>query len=156
MRTPLPPLEGVATWINADGVPPASELEGRPVLVHFWSISCYICHNVAEQVSAWRDKYGPQGLVVIAIHQPRGPEELDVAKVTEDALGPMGLTQPCAVDSEHLLVQRFQNEFVPAYYVFDKNHELVHRQAGDRGFERLELKIEEVLGSEPTLHEAAV
>jgi len=45
-------------------------------------------------------------------------------------------------------VKAFENEFVPAYYLFDANHELVHRQAGDRGFERLESKIEEVLSGE--------
>ncbi len=100
---------------------------------------------MADVVAGWREKYGPQGLKVIAIHQPRGPEELDIAKVTEDAHGEMGITQPLAVDNTHAIVKEFANEFVPAYYVFDRNHELVHRQAGDRGFERLEQKIQEVL-----------
>jgi len=76
------------------GRPSDEELAGHPVLVHFWSVSCYICHNVADVVSGWRDKYEPRGLKVIAIHQPRGPEELDVAKVTADAHGEMGITQP--------------------------------------------------------------
>ena len=103
MRTPLPSLDGVAAWING-GQPTAADLTGHPVLVHFWSISCYICHDVVERVNAWRDKYGPQGLKVVAIHQPRGPEELDVEKVTADALGAMGLTQPLAIDNEHTIV----------------------------------------------------
>ncbi len=143
-KSPLPSLDGAAAWVNGPE-PTADDLAGHPVLVHFWSISCYICHNVADVVTGWREKYGPQGLKVIAVHQPRGPEELDVTKVTEDAHGEMGITQPLAVDNTHAIVKAFQNEFVPAYYVFDRNHELVHRQAGDRGFERLEQKIEEVL-----------
>jgi len=53
------------------------------------------------------------------------------------------------IDNTHAVVKAFENEFVPAYYLFDRNHELVHRQAGDRGFERLETKIEEVLSGEP-------
>jgi thiol-disulfide isomerase/thioredoxin len=142
----LPSLDGVPTWING-GQPRSEELAGKPLLVHFWSISCYICHNVAETVAGWRETYGPRGLAVLAVHQPRGPEELDVAKVTEDAQGPMHITQPCALDNEHTLVDRFENQFVPAYYLFDREHKLVHRQAGDRGFERLEAKIEEVLES---------
>ncbi|MGB8265719.1 MAG: redoxin domain-containing protein [Candidatus Velthaea sp.] len=148
MKTALPSLDGVADWING-GEPSQEALAGHPVLVHFWSLSCYLCHNVADAVSGWRDTYGPSGHKVVAIHQPRGPAELDVAAVRADALGPMGLTQPCAIDNEHELAGRFDNEFVPAYYVFDKNHELVHRQAGDRGFERLEAKLEEVLGLTP-------
>jgi thioredoxin-like negative regulator of GroEL len=143
MRSPLPSLDGATTWLN--GLPDAAALEGKPVLVHFWSISCYICHDVAKAVGEWRDTYGPRGLQVIAIHQPRGPEELDIAKVTEDANGPMGLTQPCALDNTHTIVDRFQNQFVPAYYVFNRNHELRHFQAGDKGFERVATAIERVL-----------
>lgn len=148
MRTLLPSLDNVAAWENG-GQPSAEELAGHPVLVHFWSISCYLCHNVADVVNGWREKYAPQGLKVIAVHQPRGPEELDIAKVVADAKGEMGITQPLAIDNAHTIVGEFQNEFVPAYYLFDKNHELLHRQAGDRGFERLEAKIEEALNPEP-------
>ena len=68
-HTPIPSLDGIADWENG-GKPSAEELAGHPVLVHFWSVSCYICHNVADVVSGWRDKYGPRGLKVIAIHQP--------------------------------------------------------------------------------------
>lgn len=144
----MPSFDGIATWING-GAPKDEDLAGKPVLVHFWSISCYICHNVAEEVAKWQAEYAPRGLAVVAIHQPRGPEELDVANVTEDAQGPMGITWPCGIDNQHAVVQRFENQFVPAYYVFDKDHKLVHRQAGDRGFERLHDKIGEVLGDKP-------
>lgn len=147
MRSPLPSLDGVGTWING-GEPAPASLEGKPVLVHFWSLSCYICHDVAQQVAQWRDRFGPAGLEVIAIHQPRGPEELDVARVTEDALGPMGLTQPCAIDNEHTLVDRFQNQFVPGYYIFNRKHELRHFQAGDKGYDRVVAAIERVLAGE--------
>ena len=88
----LPSLDGVADWING-GLPAAEELAGKPVLVHFWSVSCYICHDVATEVAKWQAEYGPRDLVVIGVHQPRGPEELDAAMVTEDARGPMGFTQ---------------------------------------------------------------
>jgi thiol-disulfide isomerase/thioredoxin len=147
MRSPLPSLDGVDTWINGPAPSPES-LAGKPVLVHFWSISCYICHDVAEQVAEWRDRFGAAGLEVIAIHQPRGPEELDLAKVRADALGAMGLTQPCAVDNDHELTDRFQNQFVPAYYVFNRNHELRHFQAGDKGYDRIATAIERVLQDE--------
>jgi thiol-disulfide isomerase/thioredoxin len=146
--SPLPSLDGVSDWING-GEPKPEELAGKPLLIHFWSVSCYICHDVADEVKKWQAEYGPRGLAVVAVHQPRGPEELDVAKVTEDANGPMGITWPLAIDNQHALVGRFENQFVPAYYVFDKDHKLVHRQAGDRGFERLHDKIGEVLGDKP-------
>ncbi|HTD37855.1 MAG TPA: TlpA disulfide reductase family protein [Candidatus Limnocylindrales bacterium] len=143
--TPLPGLGGVAAWING-GEPKAEELAGKPLLVHFWSITCSICHDVAGEVARWQAEYGPRGLAVIAVHQPRGPEELDVAKVAADAAEAMEISWPCAIDNEHALVARFENQFVPAYYLFDADHRLVHRQAGDRGFERLHDKIGGLLG----------
>jgi len=143
--SPLPDLGGAAAWING-GEPKAEELAGKPLLVHFWSITCSICHDVAAEVAKWQAEYGPRGLQVIAVHQPRGPEELDVAKVAADAAETMAITWPCAIDNEHALVGRFENQFVPAYYVFDRDHKLVHRQAGDRGFERLHDKIGAILG----------
>jgi thiol-disulfide isomerase/thioredoxin len=144
MRSPLPSNDGVGTWLNGEA-PSAERLAGKPVLVHFWSISCYICHDVAEQVARWRDRFAPEGLEVIAVHQPRGPEELDLARVTADALGAMGLTQTCAIDNDHTLVERFANQFVPAYYVFNSKHELRHFQAGDKGYDRIVTAIERVL-----------
>lgn len=151
MRSPLPSLEGAATWLN--GEPDPEALRGRPLLVHFWSVSCYICHNVVDQVNAWRDKYGEQGLAMISIHQPRSEDELDVQKVTADALNEMKMTQPCAIDNDHAIVGHFQNQFVPAYYVFNRKHELRHFQAGDKGYDRIEAALERVV-NEPVEEEA--
>jgi thiol-disulfide isomerase/thioredoxin len=66
MRSPLPALDGVTDWIN--GELSVDELTGKPVLVHFWSLSCYLCHDTAGLVAQWRDLYGPRGLVVVAVH----------------------------------------------------------------------------------------
>jgi thiol-disulfide isomerase/thioredoxin len=143
MRSPLPSLEGVASWIN--GEPKPEELRGFPVLVHFWSISCHLCHNAADQLKIWRERFEKEGMIFIAVHQPRSEAELDAEAVRKDALEEMGLKQPCAIDNEHTLVDRFQNQFVPAYYVFNRRHELRHFQAGDKGHDRLEAAIARVL-----------
>jgi thiol-disulfide isomerase/thioredoxin len=146
MREPLPSLEGVTEWIN--GAPNAAELEGKPVVVHFWSMSCHICHDTADQVAGWRKTFEPRGVKFVSIHQPRGPEELDAAKVTADAQGAMEIVQPCAIDNDHTLVDRFENQFVPAFYVFDRKHQLRHFQAGDKGYDRIVSAIERVLTEE--------
>ena len=146
MRSPLPSLEGASAWVN--GEPQAEELRGFPVVVSFWSKSCYICHETAEQFAQWRDKYAKHGVAFIAVHQPRSEEELDVATVSTDALQEMHLTQPVAIDNTHAIVDRFENQFVPAFYVFNRNHQLRHFQAGGKGFERIEAAIERVM-SEP-------
>jgi thioredoxin-like negative regulator of GroEL len=151
MRSPLPSLEGAAAWVN--GEVDISQLAGKPVLVHFWSISCHTCHEVVDQITAWREKYAPRGLEFVSVHQPRSAEDLDLAKITADAQGPMQLTQPVAIDSAHEIVERFTNQYVPAYYLFDREHQLRHFQAGDKGYDRIEAAIERILSETP--HEVA-
>jgi thioredoxin-like negative regulator of GroEL len=143
MRSPLPSLEGAAAWLN--GQPDTQELRGTPVVVSFWSKSCYICHETAEQFNAWREKFAREGIAFISVHQPRSEDELDIDAVSKDAREEMKLTQPVAIDNEHALVDRFENQFVPAYYVFNRAHQLRHFQAGGKGFERLEAAIARVL-----------
>ena len=147
MRAALPSFEGIADWMNGEAR--ASDFAGRPVLVHFWSISCYMCHDKAQALVEWRAKYEPQGLYVVSIHQPRSAEELDVEAVRADAAGPMQIGHPCAIDNGHTVVDRFENAFVPAYYVFNREHQLRHFQAGDKGYERIATAIERVLEESP-------
>jgi thiol-disulfide isomerase/thioredoxin len=150
MRSPLPSLEGAAAWLNGE---PAAELRGLPVVVSFWSKSCHLCHESAEQVAEWRDRFAKEGVAFVAVHQPRSEDELDVAAVSKDALEEMKLTQPVAIDNDHAIVDRFENQFVPAFYVFNRKHELRHFQAGGKGFERIEAAIQRVL--EETAEEEA-
>lgn len=151
MRSPLPSLDGAAAWVN--GEPDADELRGRPVVVSFWSTSCHLCHENAEAFARWRDRFAKSGVAFIAVHQPRSEDELGIDGVTKDALEEMKLTQPIAIDNDHAIVDRFANEFVPAFYVFNRAHQLRHFQAGGKNFERIEAAIQRVL-DEPALEPA--
>jgi thiol-disulfide isomerase/thioredoxin len=143
MRSPLPSLEGATAWLNGEVNP--LELRGRPVVVSFWSMSCYLCHENAELVAKWRDEFSRDGVAFVSVHQPRSQDELDVDAVTKDALQEMKLTEPVAIDNTHAIVDRFSNEFVPAFYVFNRAHELRHFQAGGKGFDRIEAAIRRAL-----------
>ncbi len=143
MRSPLPSLEGATAWLN--GKPETGAMKDTPVVVSFWSKSCYLCHESAEQVAQWRDKFAKHGVKFVSVHQPRSEDELDVDVVSKDAIEEMKLTQPVAIDNDHSIVDRFENQFVPAFYVFNRKHELRHFQAGGKGFERIEAAIERVL-----------
>ncbi len=146
LHTPLPSLEGVDTWINGD--PPIGTLKQKPLVVHFWSMSCFVSHGTIESLNKLRDTYGKRGVGFISIHQPRSASDTDVSAVKHDAMAEMKMTQPCAVDNEHVIVERFQNFAVPTLYVFDRNHKLRRFQSGDRGYERIEEMLDRVL-SEP-------
>lgn len=142
LRTPMPELTGEAAWFN--GQTSRSELVGeKPTLIHFWAISCHLCKEAMPKVNEFRDKYKDK-LNVVAVHMPRSENDLDLDEIKKVA-DEHGITQPLFVDSEHKLADAFENEYVPAYYVFDKDGKLRHFQAGGGGMKMLTKRVNRVL-----------
>ncbi|GLY10645.1 TlpA family protein disulfide reductase [Bacillus badius] len=142
LREPMPELEGATAWLNGEVT--KSELVGeKPTLIHFWSISCHLCKEAMPKVNEFRDEYSDK-LNVVAVHMPRSEDDLDLEKIKAVA-EEHGITQPIFVDSEHKLTEAFENQYVPAYYVFDKDGNLRHFQAGGSGMKMLEKRVNRVL-----------
>lgn len=143
--TPLPELSGATEWIN--GEINSVDLIGSPTLVHIWAMSCPICHDNMPKVSEWREQYRDQGLKVLAIHMPRQEEDTNLEAVRADA-ALLGISEPCAIDSEHTIGDRFENTLWPAYFVFDAEGNLRGRAAGYAGLKMIEVPLKRVLGVE--------
>ena len=144
--TEMPKLDGATEWFGGTQAHAEAEAEGRPTLVHFWSVSCGICKENMSRVSDWRDGRREQGLRVIAIHMPRYEADTDVEAVRE-AISKYNITEPCAVDNGHKLRDAFHNEhgYVPAYYLFDAEGKLKSFAAGERGIDMLASAVERTL-----------
>jgi thiol-disulfide isomerase/thioredoxin len=140
----MPSLDGATEWFNAEGFDP-KELEGNPVLIHFWAVSCHICHEVMDDVVSYVHKYKDHGLKVVAVHMPKQESDLDVEKVKKD-IADYNIVQPVAVDNTHAITDAFENQFVPAFFLFDREGKLFFRAAGDKGLQNVQPKIEALLG----------
>ncbi|HWO96180.1 MAG TPA: redoxin domain-containing protein [Bacillus sp. (in: firmicutes)] len=142
LREQMPELTGATEWLN--GQVTKEELIGeKPTLIHFWSISCHLCKEAMPQVNEFRDQYKDK-LNVIAVHMPRSENDLnldEIKKVAEEHK----IVQPIFIDSDHKLTDAFENQYVPAYYVFDKTGQLRHFQAGGSGMKMLEKRVNRVL-----------
>ena len=145
--TPMPSLEGATEWLSSSADEALKDAEGRPLLIHFWSVSCGMCKDNLPRVAEWREKYRDAGLRTIAIHMPRYPEDTNIDAVRETA-DKYEITEPRAVDNEHKLRDAFQNEhgYVPAYYLFDEQHKLKSFAAGEYGTKVMEPALERLLG----------
>ena len=146
--TPMPALDGATEWISGSAEAALKEAEGRPLLVHFWSLSCGMCKDNLPRVTEWREQYVAAGLRVIAIHMPRYPADTDVAAVRK-AIAAYGIIEPSAVDNEHKLRDAFLNEngYVPAYYLFDVEHKLKSFAAGEYGVKVIKPALKRMLGA---------
>lgn len=142
LRSDMPELEGETAWLNGQ-VDKADLVGEKPTLIHFWSISCHLCKEAMPEVNNFRDKYKDE-LNVVAVHMPRSDKDLDLQEI-KDVAAEHGITQPIFVDSNMKLTDTFENQYVPAYYVFDKDGKLRHFQAGGSGMKMLEKRVNRVL-----------
>ncbi len=143
LRSEMPELDGATAWFNGE-VKKSDLIGNKPTLIHFWSISCGLCKEAMPNVNEFRDEYKDK-LNVIAVHMPRSEKDLDleeIKKVAEEH----DISQPIFIDSEHKLTDAFENEYVPAYYVFDEEGQLRHFQAGGGGMKMLTKRVNRVLG----------
>lgn len=146
--TPMPALDGATEWFGGAVEDVLKEAEGQPVLLHFWSLSCGMCKENLPRVAEWRESYREAGLRLIAVHMPRYPADMDVESVRA-AISEYGITEVCAIDNEHKLRDAFQNEhgYVPAYYLFDRDHKLKAFAAGEFGVKVMEPALTRMLGA---------
>lgn len=142
LREQMPELTGATEWLNGE-VTKEQLVGDKPTLIHFWSVSCHLCKEAMPQVNKFRDDYKDQ-LNVVAVHMPRSEDDLDIELIKKVA-AEHEITQPIYVDSEHKLNEAFENQYVPAYYVFDKDGNLRHFQAGGSGMKMLEKRVNRVL-----------
>ncbi|MET3574286.1 TlpA family protein disulfide reductase [Bhargavaea ullalensis] len=142
LRATMPEFEGATIWLN--GQRTKADLVGeKPTLVHFWSVSCRLCKEAIPAINTLRDRNKGE-LNVIAVHMPRSKDDTDIERIKKTAAD-HDITQPIYVDNEMTLTDAFENKFVPAYYVFDKDGRLRHYQAGGGGMAMLEKRVHRVL-----------
>lgn len=141
--TEMPELTGATEWLNSEIE--KGELIGSPTLVHFWSVSCYICKNNLPTLRQWKETYGPKGLKFVAIHMPRSEAELDVSKVRE-AIETFGIDEPCAIDNEHEIGERYETAGLwPYYFLFDAEGKMKTRSAGNAGLSTVDVALRRLM-----------
>ena len=125
----LPPLDGAVQWFNS---PPLTreQLQGKVVLVDFWTYSCINCIRSIPYVRAWADRYKDQGLVVIGVHAPEFAFERDSANVRK-AVADFGIDYPVALDNNLVIWRAFNNRYWPAHYLADAQGRLRYHHFGE-------------------------
>ncbi|MDE3087014.1 MAG: cytochrome c biogenesis protein DipZ [Acidobacteriota bacterium] len=124
---PAPALRGITAWLHTPGGRPLrlAALEGRVVLLDFWTYSCINCQRALPHLEAWAHRYGGDGLVVVGIHTPEFAFEHVVANVAS-ASRELGVDYPVAVDDAYDTWNAYGNEYWPAEYLVDAKGEVRH------------------------------
>jgi len=142
LARPAPPIES-ERWLNSEPLD-REALEGKVVLVEFWTFGCWNCHNVEPHVKAWHDRYAKDGLVVIAVHTPEFESEKRVERV-QAYLEKQDIRYPVPIDNDHTIWRAFSNRYWPAFYLIDKRGQIRHVRIGEGGYDKTEAAIRELL-----------
>ncbi len=139
----MPEFARIASWLNS---PPlgASSLQGKVVLVDFWTYSCINCIRTLPYVTRWYDKYEGQGFAVVGVHTPEFSFEKDEANV-KAAVARYGIRYPVALDNFYGTWNAYNNNAWPADYLFDARGRLREVHFGEGDYEETERAIQTLL-----------
>ncbi len=144
------PAFGEATeWLNSEPLGPA-ELQGRVVLVNFWTWTCINWLRQEPYVRAWSRAYGDDGLVVIGVHTPEFAFEHDIDGVRR-ATRERAVDYPVVVDNDYEVWSAFDNHYWPALYFVDADGLIRDQHFGEGRYEQSERVIQRLLGVEREL-----
>ena len=143
-RSEFSPLDRATAWLNSQPLTDA-ELQGRVVLIEFWTYTCINWRRQLPYVRAWAEKYKDHGLVVVGVHSPEFSFEKNIDNIRWAAKD-MGVNYPIAVDNDHEIWRGFNNEYWPALYFADAKGKIRHSQFGEGAYEQSEEVIQKLLG----------
>ncbi len=141
---PAPELTGIDSWIGSDPVTLAS-LQGKIVLIDFWTYSCINCIRTLPFILEWQEKYGPLGLRTIGVHTPEFDFEKDAENVRA-AVERLGIAYPVALDNDAETWDAFGVSAWPAKYLLDVDGIVRYAEVGEGGYVAMEQTIRHWLG----------
>ncbi len=139
-----PKLVGIETWLNSPSLS-LSGLEGKVVLVDFWTYSCINCVRTLPYLEDWDKKYRDMGLVIIGVHSPEFEFEKNIDNV-KAAVEQYGIRYPVALDNNLDTWVSFENRYWPAHYLINRNGQVVYIHAGEGDYDITENNIRYLLG----------
>ncbi len=148
----MPEFVGIESWINSSSPLTKADLQGKVVLVDFWTYSCVNCLRTLPHLMGWHQNYSQRGLVIVGVHSPEFEFEKERANV-EAAVKRHGIEYPIALDNKMKTWQAYRNHYWPAHYFIDRRGKIRYHHFGEGGYRYSEqvirLLLEEDGGSLP-------
>jgi thiol-disulfide isomerase/thioredoxin len=139
----LPGFDGATGWLSTRPLT-ANGLQGKVVLVDFWTYTCINWLRTLAYVRAWAEKYKDRGLVVVGVHTPEFRFEQNADNVRR-AANDMNVLYPIALDNDYAVWRAFSNRYWPAVYIADAQGRIRHHQFGEGGYDECERGIQQLL-----------
>ena len=145
LRSSAPEFTGIDGWLNTAGPLTLAGLRGKVVLVDFWIYSCINCRRTVPYLNRWQAEYGPHGLQVVGIHTPEFGFERTRHNV-EASVREFGIRFPVGQDNGFRTWRAWGNRAWPAFYLLDRDGQVILVREGEGYARELEGAIQVLLG----------
>lgn len=144
-RVRTPELPKGLIWLNSKPLTMAS-LQGKVVLVDFWTYSCVNCLRTQPHLNEWHKKYADQGLVIIGVHTPEFEFEKIQSNV-ETAVKAEAIKYPVVLDPDYKVWNLFTNRWWPRKFLIDSRGYIIYDHVGEGAYAETEMEIQQALSS---------
>ena len=125
-------------WIN--GRPSQAQLQGKVVLVDFYTFDCINCKHVEPNLRELYHGTSRSDLVVVSVHSPETPFEHDRANLIASTKD-QGVVWPVAVDNDFTLWNAYGVSAWPTQLIFDRHGTLRQTVVGEGQDETVDAEI---------------
>jgi thiol-disulfide isomerase/thioredoxin len=142
-QSALAALDDAPVWLNSEPLT-GEALQGRVVLVDFWTYSCVNWLRTLPYLSAWHERYRARGLVIVGVHAPEFGFEHDLDNVRR-ATRELGVAYPVVVDNDFAIWRSFDNRYWPAVYLVDGDGKVRFEHFGEGAYAETERVLQALL-----------
>ena len=119
----------------------STAVEGRPLLVTFWSTTCLVCLREMPELEALYRRLSPHGFEMIAVSMPWDPPD-EVVRLARTR----ALPYPVALDVNGAIAHAFGDVSVtPTHFLIGPGGDVAFRRTGALDFAGLEDRLESML-----------
>lgn len=145
-KAPTAPELSNGQWINSEPLT-LKNLQGRVVLIEFWTFACYNCRNTLPTVKKWDAQYRDKGLTIIGVHTPELDYERNVDNLRKEVAA-LGITYPVVTDNDYSTWQTYKVEAWPTLFVLDKEGRVRWTHVGEGAYNETEDVIKKLLAEQ--------
>ena len=119
----------------------SAAIEGRPLLVTFWSTTCLVCLREMPELEALYRRLSPHGFEIIAVSMPWDPPD-EVVRLARTR----ALPYPVALDVNGAIAHAFGDVSVtPTHFLIGPGGGVAFRRTGALDFAGLEDRLQSML-----------
>ena len=142
-KAPTAPEISSGIWINSEPLS-LKGLQGRVVLIDFWTFACYNCRNTLPSLKKWDAQYRDKGLTIVGVHTPELDFERDIDQLRKEVAG-LGIKYPVVTDQDYTTWKAYKVEAWPTVFLLDKQGRVRWTHVGEGYYDETEELIKKLL-----------